>query len=149
MTTSICRSASATLEQLTRDLEPGGRAEFRDPAGVHMTLYVSRLPEVPAGSLFTIAHAHAGHIGEPICDPLVTLLRAVDGSWVPLEITTPFAHVVTAEAGDPVRIVARDEHRRLLKLVEIWMRNVSANLLRAHHVLQKEEVCSLAEYLTA
>jgi len=126
-------------------MDPGERAEFRDPAGVHMTLYVSRFQDVPAGSLFAVAHAHAGHLGELVADPSVLVLRVLDGSWTPLEIATPFAHVVTAEF-DPVRVVLRDEHRRLVKLTEVWMRNVSANLIRAHHVLQKEEMCSLDAY---
>jgi hypothetical protein len=146
MTGSVCSSASATLELLTRDLEPGERAEFRDPAGMHMTLFVSRLQDAPAGAPFTIAHAHANHFGELICDPIVTLLRAIDGSWTPLEIATPFAHVITAEAGDTARVILRAEHRRLVKLVEVWMRNVKANLLRARPVLQKEEMCSLVAY---
>jgi len=38
-----------------------------------------------------------------------------------------------------------DAHRRLVKLVEVWMRDVHANLLRAQPVL-KEEVCSLLAY---
>ncbi len=133
MTTCVCSSASATLELLTRDLELGERAEFRDPAGVHMTLYVSPLQVVSAGPSFTIAHAHVGHLGELIPDPMVTLLRSLDGSWTPLEISTPFACIVTAEAGDSARVVLRDEHRRLVKLVEVWMRNVRANLLPGAH----------------
>jgi hypothetical protein len=146
MAKSVCLSTSGTLALLTRDLEPGQRTEFRDPAGEHMTLFVSHLADPAAGSVFTLAHAHAGHLGELICDPLVTLLRTVDGSWVPLEISTPFAHVVTVEAGDAVHVVLRDEHRRLVKLTEVWMRNVEVNLLRARHVLQKEEMCSPVAY---
>ncbi len=149
MTRSVCISASATLELLTRGLEPGERAEFRDPAGAHMTLCVSRFQDVPAGSLFAVAHAHAGHLGELICDPSVLVVRAIDGSWTPLEISTPFTLVVTAEAGDTARVVLRDEHRRLVKLVEVWMRNVRSNLLRAQPVLRKEEMCSPVEYQTA
>ncbi|MET0795402.1 MAG: hypothetical protein ABW061_28040 [Polyangiaceae bacterium] len=38
--------------------------------------------------------------------------------------------VVTAEVGDTVRVVLRDEHRRLVKLVEVWMRNVRTALLK-------------------
>jgi hypothetical protein len=113
-----------------------------------MTLHVARLADVAPGSLFTIAHAHTGHLSELICDPLVTLLHHVDGSWTPFEITTPFTHLVTVEL-DPVRVVLRDEHRRLVKLVDVWMRQVEANLLRAHHAFQKEAICSPAEYQTA
>jgi hypothetical protein len=149
MTRPVCRSASATLELLTGDLEPSGRTEFGDRTGKHMTLYVARLADCGAGSLFTVAHAHAGHLGELVPDPMVTLLRGLGGSWVPLEIATPFAHVVTAEAGDPVRVVLRDEHRRLAKLVDVWMVDVRDGLLRAEPVLQKEEMCSPAEYQTA
>ena len=144
MTRSVCSSASATLETLTRDLEPGERSEFRDPAGLHMTLYVSRFQDVAAGSLFAVAHAHAGHLGELICDPSVLVVRAIDGSWVPLEIATPFSLVVTAEASDGVRVVLPIEHRRLVKLVDVWMRK--ANILRAQPVLGKEEMCSLVAY---
>lgn len=111
-----------------------------------MTLYVERLPDVPASSVFTVAHAHTGHLGELICDPLVTLLRGPDGSWTPAEISTRFARVVTAEAGDIVRVILRDDHRRLVTLVNVWMRQVRANLLGAQPVLQKEEVCSLVAY---
>lgn len=143
MTRSVCNSAAATLETLTRDLDPGERTEFRARTGVHMTLYVERLRDVSAGSLFTAAHAHAGHLGELVPDPMVTLLRCLDGSWVPLEISTPFARVVTAETGDRVRIVPRDEHRRLVKLVEAWMRNVRVNLLGSAHAFREEEMCSL------
>ncbi len=149
MTRSVCNSGSATLELLTRDLEPGGRVEFRDRTGLHMTLHVERLADAPEGSLFTLAHGHAGHLGELVPDPFVKLFRGVDGSWTPLEIATPFTQVVTAEAGDTVRVVLREEHRRLVKLVEVWMRNVKVNLLSARHVFQKEEVCSPAEYQTA
>lgn len=113
-----------------------------------MTLHVERLADVAPGSLLTVAHAHSGHLGEPVPDPLVTLLRGLDGAWTPLEITTPFTHLVTVEL-DPLRVVLRDEHRRLVKLVDVWMRQVEANLLRAHHAFQKEEMCSPAEYQTA
>ena len=146
MTRSVCNSASDTLDLLTRDLEPGERTEFRDRTGVHMTLYVERLPDVRAGSIFTVAHAHTGHLGELVCDPLVTLLRGPDGSWTPLEISTPFTHLATVEL-DPRRVVLRDEHRRLVKLTDVWMLNIRANLLRAHSSLQKEEMCSLVAYL--
>ena len=61
---------------------------------------------------------------------------------------TPFAHLVTVEL-DPLRVVLRDEHRRLAKLADVWMRQVEANLLRAHHAFQKAEMCSPAEYQTA
>ena len=149
MATSVCSSATATLDLLARDLGPGERTEFRNRHGLRMTLYVERLPDVPAGSRFTVAHAHAGHLGELICDPMVTLLRGMDGSWTPLEISTPFARVVTAEVGDTARVVLRDEHRRLVKLVEVWMRQVQANLLGAQPLFQKEEMCSPAEYQTA
>ncbi|MEO8901160.1 MAG: hypothetical protein ABI488_05755 [Polyangiaceae bacterium] len=149
MTRSVCNSASATLELLTRDLDSGERAEFRDRSGVHMTLHVSRLADCAAGSLFSIAHAHAGHLGELVPDPLVTLLRGLDGAWTPTEISTPFAHVVTAEVGDTVRVVLRDEHRQLVKLTEVWTRNVRFNLLRSAHAFRKEEMCSPAEYQTA
>ena len=148
MTRSVCSSASTTLELLTGDLEPGECVEFRDSAGIHMALHVERLADAPAGSLFTLAHAHAGHLGEFIPDPLVALFRSPDGSWTPLEITTPFAQVVAAEL-DPLRVVLRDEHRRLVALTEVWMRNVEVNLLRARHILRKEEVCLPAEYQTA
>jgi hypothetical protein len=40
-------------------------------------------------------------------------------------------HVVTAEACDAVRVVLRDEHRRLVTLVDVWMRNAGLNLVRA------------------
>lgn len=149
MTKSVCLSASATLELLTRDLEPGERVEFRDRMGVHMTLHVERLADVSAGSLFTLAHAHAGHLGELICDPMVTLIRELDGSWVPLEVATPFTRMVTAEVGDPVRVLLRDEHRRLVKLVEVWTASIHVNLLSARNAFQREEVCSPAEYQTA
>ena len=149
MTKSVCNSASATLALLARDLEPGEHAEFHDRSGVHMTLHVERLADGASGSLFTLAHAHSGHLGELIPDPRVVVLRSVDGSWTPTEISTPFACIVTAEAGDPLRVVARDEHRRLVKLVEVWMRNVRANLLRAQPALRKEEMCSPVEYQTA
>lgn len=141
MTRSVCNSASATLELLTRDLDSGERAEFRDRSGVHMTLHVSRLADCAAGSLFSIAHAHAGHLGELVPDPLVTLIHGVDGSWVPLEISTPFAHLVTADTGDRVPVILRGEHRRLVALVNVWMRNVEVNLLK-RDALQGEEMCS-------
>jgi hypothetical protein len=80
MTRPICPSASVTLELLTRDLEPGDRVEFRDRTGVHMTLHVERLADVAPGSLLTVAHAHSGHLGELVPDPLVTLLRGLDGA---------------------------------------------------------------------
>ena len=146
MTRSVCSSASATLEILIRDLDPGERCEFRNRAGVHMTLHVERLADCAAGSLFTIAHAHAGHLGELVPDPMVTLLRSLDGSWTPLKISTPFTQVVTAEAGDAARVVLRDEHRRLVTLVDVWMRKVEVNLLRASHILEKEEMCSPVAY---
>jgi hypothetical protein len=130
MTRSVCSSASATLELLTRDLEPGERVEFRDRSGLHMTLHVERLSDCASGSLFTLAHVHAGHLGELVPDPLVTLLRGLDCSWTPLEISTAFAEVVTAEARDAVRVLLRDEHRRLVKLTEVWMRNVKAGPLK-------------------
>ena len=111
-----------------------------------MTLYVARLADRAPGSLFTLAHAHTGHLGELVCDPLVTLLRGPDASWTPLEISTPFARVVTTEARGTMRLVQRDEHRRLVTLVNVWMRRVRANVLCAQPVLQKEEICSLVAY---
>jgi hypothetical protein len=129
MTTSVCSSASATLALLTRDLEPGEPVEFRDGSGVHMTLHVERLADCASGSLYTLAHRHAGHLGELVPDPLVTLLSCRVESWTPLEIATPFAHLVTVEL-DPLRVVLRDEHRRLIKLTELWMANIKANLLK-------------------
>jgi hypothetical protein len=145
MTRSICSSASDTLELLTRDLEPGGRAEFRDRAGVHMTLFVERLPDVPAGSLFIVAHYHRGR--EPIPDPEVALLRRHDGRWIPLSIALPLCVVVTTGNEGVMTEVPSDEHCRLVKLVDVWMANVRANLLRTQGVLQKEELCSPVAYL--
>ncbi len=144
MTRPVCSSASDTLELLTSDLEPGGRAEFRDRAGVHMTLFVERLPDVPTGSLFIVAHYHRGR--EPIPDPEVALLRSSGGRWTPLSIALPQSVVVTAGNDGVVIEGRRDEHRRLVKLVDVWMANVSANLLRTQGVLQKEKMCSPVAY---
>jgi hypothetical protein len=83
MKRSVCSSPAARRETLTRDFEPGERTELRDRKGGHVTLYVERLGDVSAGSLFTLAHAHAGHLGELICDPTVVVLRSLDGSWAP------------------------------------------------------------------
>ena len=55
---------------------------------------------------------------------------------------------------DAARVPLRDEHRRLVKLVEIWTTNINQNLLRARYAFQNaflprgliEEMCSPAEY---
>jgi hypothetical protein len=111
-----------------------------------MTLHIERLGNVAAGSLFTIAHAHAGHLGALVCDPMVTLLRDVDGSWVPLKISTPFTQVVTAEARDEARIILRGEHCCLVKLVNVWLANVRVSLLRARDALRTEDAPSVVDY---
>jgi len=136
MTTCVCSSASATLELLTDGLERGGRAEFRDPTGVHMTLYVERLQDARAGSLFIVAHYHRGR--ELVPDPEVALLRRSD-AWTPLSIALPLSVVVTAGNDGIVIGGRREEHRRLVKLVDVWMANVSANLLR-HSVPEEQRM---------
>jgi hypothetical protein len=147
MTRSVCHAAAATLDLLTDGLEIGDRIEVRDRDGVHMALHVERLPAGPAGPLFVFAHRPVGR--EPVPDPEVVLLRAAVGRWTPLSITLPSSHLVTASTDGAVVAERRDEHRRLVKLVDLWMRIVSANLLRTHHLLQEEEVCSPAEYQPA
>src|SRR5882724_8229052 len=67
MTTSVCHAAAATLALLTHDLEPGERAESRDRSGLHMPLFVERLQDAPAGSLFVVTHYYRGR--EPIPTP--------------------------------------------------------------------------------
>lgn len=138
MTKSVCQAAAATLELLTRDLEPGERAEARDRTGVHMTLHVERLADGPAGSLFVLAHRHHGR--EPVPDPAVVLL--CDGEyWTPLSITLPLSHVLTAGMDGVVIATRRDEHRRLVQLVDVWMRNVRAGLLRQDR-LENQEIAA-------
>jgi len=135
MTTCVCSSASATLKLLTDGLEPGGRAEFRDRSGLHMTLYVERLQDARSGSVFVVAHYHRGR--EPMPDPEVALLLRPDGSWTPLSIALPLSIVVTAGNDGIVIGGRRDEHHRLVKLVDIWMANVRVGLLR--HSVQEEQ----------
>lgn len=128
MTNSVCPSASETLNHLTDGLQLGERIEVRDRAGVHMTLHVDRLPDSPAGALFVFAHRHVGR--QPVPDPAVSLLRSPHGRWIPLSITLPLSHIVTADTDGVVVAGRRDEHRRLVKLVDVWMANVRAGLLQ-------------------
>ncbi len=67
---------------------------------------------------------------EPISDPEVAMRREADGRWTPLSIALPLSHLATV-APDGVAIAGcHDEHRRLVKLVEVWMANVRVNLLK-------------------
>ncbi len=142
MTKSVCQTAASTLDFLTRDIEPGERVEVRDRTGIHMTLHVERLPDGPAGSLFIVAHRHVGR--EPVPDPEVALLRTADGCWTPLSITLPLSHLVTV-GPDGVFVARRDEHRRLVKLVELWMANVRLGLLTQDR-LEDQEIAAPFAY---
>lgn len=137
MTKSVRQSAAATLELLTDGLQLGERVEVRDRAGLHMTLHVERLPDGPAGALFAFAHRHVGRL--PVPDPEVILLHTANGCWTPLSITLPISHVVTAGADGVVVAGRRSEHRRLVNLVEVWMSNVRAGLLK-QGVLEDQKV---------
>lgn len=143
MTNSVCQSAAATLELLTNGLQPGERVEVRDRAGVHMTLHVEQLPDGPAGALFVFAHRHVGRL--PVPDPAVSLLRSTDGRWTPLSITLPLSHIVTAGTDGVVVAARRDEHRRLVKLVDVWMANVRAGLLQQSRP-ENQEIVAPAAY---
>jgi len=99
-----------------------------------MPLRVRRVGDSALGSLFSVGHYHESTVGTALLlvdDPQVTVLRTESGDWVPVSLRTPFAHVVTAEATDSVRLLRTDEHARLVKLVEVWMRNIRTNLLDA------------------
>lgn len=129
MIRSVCPWACSTIERVTDGIEPGECVEIRDRSGVHMTLHVERLADGPAGSVFVLAHRHPGR--EPVPDPEVTMLRGSDGHWTPLSIAMPFSSLMTARPDGSVMATRRNEHRRLIKLVEVWMTNVRTNLLKA------------------
>lgn len=129
MIRSVSPSACGTLERVTDGIEAGECVEIRDRSGVHMTLHVERLADRPAGSVFVLAHRHIGR--EPVPDPEVTMLRGSDGHWTPLAIALPFSSLTTASTDGSVMATRRNEHRRLITLVEVWMTNVRTNLLKA------------------
>ena len=80
---------------------------------------------------------------------MVSLLRSLDGSWVPLEISTPFACVVTAEAA----ILGASSCATSTVGSSSWSRSGCAKwrstCCAPKPVLQKEEVRSPAECQTA
>jgi hypothetical protein len=136
-------AAAATLDLLTGDREVGTSVEIRDRTGVHMPVHVERLADATVGSVFTVAHRHVGR--EPVPDPEVLLLRTAEGLWLPLSITLPLSHLVTATADGTVLRGRRGEHRRLVKLVEVWMSNVRVNLLK-QDALEEQEISPTAAY---
>jgi hypothetical protein len=143
MRKSVCRAAAATLDVLSADLEPWTRTELRDHAGIHMTLHVERVQDGASGALFMVAHRHVGR--ESIPDPEVTLLRTAEGRWTPLSIALPFSNLVTMAADGTLLRGRRGEHRRLVKLTEVWMNNVRVNLLK-QDVLEEQEIPPAARY---
>lgn len=143
MTTSVCQATAETLEFITSGLETGEGVEFRDRTGMHMDLHVDRLQAVAGGSLFAVAHRHADR--EPVVDPEVTMLRTRDGHWIPLSIALPLSMVATAGADGVVLRERRGEHRKLVKLVDVWMRNVSINLL-SRDSLEDQEISPAVAY---
>jgi hypothetical protein len=143
MTRSVCQLAATTLELLTEDLQPGEHFELRDRAGVHMTLHVERLADVSDRSCFIVAHRHPGRV--PVPDPEVALLRETDGRWTPVSIALPLSRFVTAHMNGSVFAGRRDEHRRLLKLVDVWMHNVRVHLLK-RGVAENQEIVAPVAY---
>lgn len=102
-----------------------------------MTLHVERLADVSDRSCFIVAHRHPAR--EPVPDPEVTLLRTADGCWSPLSIALPLSHLVTAGTDGVVIATRRDDHRRLVKLVEVWIANVRLGLLK-QGLLENQEI---------
>jgi hypothetical protein len=131
---TVCATAGQVLDRVARDLEPGEGRTLREPSGVHMALRVRRLADDAPSLRFVVGHYHESAVGTAqvlVGDPEVMLLRTESGDWVPVSFRTPFTHVVSVEAHDSVRLLRGPEHPRLVKLVEVWMRNVEANLLDA------------------
>jgi hypothetical protein len=119
----------------------------REPSDVHMPLRVRRLDDVAPGSLFSVGHYHestAGTAHTLVADPEVVFLRADSGDWVSLSFRAPFAHVATVDVGDSIRLLRAAEHATLVKLVEVWMRNVEVNLLHGGGL--EEEINHPASY---
>lgn len=130
----VCDDACRVLDVLTRGLGPGEGRTLREPSGVHMPLRARRLEDCVAGERFAVGHYHEGRTGTVLTvvpDPEIELLRAPSGMWTPLSHRMPLATgvTVTVTAGS-VNVVAVAAHPRLVKLVEVWIANVDANLLR-------------------
>jgi hypothetical protein len=144
----VCEAARRLLDELARGLAPGGERNVREPSGVHMPLFVRRLDDCDAGSCFAFGHYHEGRTGTVLTlvpDPEVQLLRAPSGKWTPLSYRTPLAAgaAVIVAAGS-VSVVDVAGHSRLVKLVDVWMVNVKANLLVSD--LPAKELCAASSY---
>jgi hypothetical protein len=144
---SVCDAARLALDRLTLDIGPGGERTVLEPSGLHMPLRVRRFNDSAHGSLFSVGHYHESTVGTVralVGDPEVVLLRVQSGVWIPLSLRTPFANVAMAETSGFPRPRLSSEHARLVKLVEVWMRNVEANLLRGN--VLEEQINRAASY---
>ncbi|HEX3775059.1 MAG TPA: hypothetical protein VHV51_11385 [Polyangiaceae bacterium] len=120
-------TAAAILDQATATLRSGDSRFLREPTGIHMALRAARLPDHPAGSMFSVGHYHQCRAGAErgfLADPEVVLLRLTSSEWLPLSIRTPFAHVVTLDTSDTPRLLDSTEHIRLARFVDAWMVSV-------------------------
>lgn len=121
---TVCKFASAVLDELTANLGVGDSRKFDRGIGF-MPVHVECLQQTSLGPLFSIAHYFELN-GDLVADPDVLFLRLADGSWTPISFRSSIAYRVAVHFLDDGTVeVDEREQRELTRFANVWMKNVS------------------------
>jgi len=116
----ISKTASAILDKLTADMEPGQSRHIGEKGGAIMQVVVERLTE----GLYSVAHYYEQN-GDLVADPDVEFYKAPTGAWLPVSIQQSWGHqqAIEFEDGQPARYYPR-RVRDLCSFTTTWMKNI-------------------------